>query len=131
MTPLPRTNRRPFRPFGSVAARLAAAAALAAVATGCAGGGALAQDRTVETDSGPVAIEIVAEGLTHPWGMDFLPDGRLLVTERPGRLRIVTPDDGSLSEPVEGVPDVFARSQGGLLDVAGDRRTTPSILILH
>lgn len=117
MTPLPETNRRPFRRFGGVASRLGAAATLAAAATGCAGGGALAQDRTVETESGPVAIEIVAEGLTHPWGMDFLPDGRLLVTERPGRLRIVSPD-GAVSEPVEGVPTVFDQGQGGLLDVA-------------
>jgi glucose/arabinose dehydrogenase len=59
----------------------------------------------------------VAEGLSHPWGMDFLPGGRLLVTERPGRLRIVGPD-GKLSAPVSGLPEVDARGQGGLLDVA-------------
>ena len=61
----------------------------------------------------------VAKGLEHPWAVAFLPDGRLLVTERPGRLRIVA-RDGSLSAPVAGVPDVYARGQGGLLDVVLD-----------
>jgi glucose/arabinose dehydrogenase len=59
----------------------------------------------------------VAQGLEHPWGLAFLPDGRMLVTERPGRLRIVA-RDGTLSEPLAGVPQVRAVSQGGLLDVA-------------
>ena len=59
----------------------------------------------------------VTDGLEHPWGLVFLPDGRMLVTERPGRLRIVA--DGSLvPEPVAGVPEVWAEGQGGLLDVA-------------
>jgi glucose/arabinose dehydrogenase len=57
--------------------------------------------------------------LVHPWGMDFLPDGRLLVTERPGRLRILQ-RDGRLSQPLAGTPEVFARGQGGMLDVAVD-----------
>jgi len=59
----------------------------------------------------------VARDLEHPWGLAFLPDGRMLVTERPGRLRIVTAD-GKLSEALTGVPPVYARGQGGLLDVA-------------
>jgi glucose/arabinose dehydrogenase len=59
----------------------------------------------------------VARGLEHPWGLAFLPDGRMLVTERAGRLRIVS-KDGELSPPLTGVPKVVARSQGGLLDVA-------------
>jgi glucose/arabinose dehydrogenase len=58
----------------------------------------------------------VAEGLDHPWALAFLPGGRMLVTERPGRLRLVGPD-GRLSPPVSGVPDVYATGQGGLLDV--------------
>ena len=59
----------------------------------------------------------VVEGLEHPWGLAFLPDGRMLVTERPGRLRIV--DGGRLvTEPIAGVPEVWADGQGGLLDVA-------------
>jgi glucose/arabinose dehydrogenase len=61
----------------------------------------------------------VASGLENPWGLAFLPDGRMLVTERPGRLRIVTAD-GKLGEPVSGVPAVQARGQGGLLDVEID-----------
>ncbi|MDX2257778.1 MAG: PQQ-dependent sugar dehydrogenase [Hyphomicrobiaceae bacterium] len=61
-------------------------------------------------------IKTVAAGLENPWGLQFLPDGRMLVTERPGRLRIVG-RDGKLSQPVAGVPAVHARGQGGLLDV--------------
>ena len=64
-------------------------------------------------------ITTVASGLAHPWGLAFLPDGRMLVTERAGRLRIVAPD-GAISAPVAGVPEVFAKGQGGLLDVALD-----------
>ncbi|MCH8240629.1 MAG: PQQ-dependent sugar dehydrogenase [Proteobacteria bacterium] len=59
----------------------------------------------------------VAQGFVHPWGMAFLPDGRMLVTERPGRLRIVTAS-GQISKPVSGLPEIAAIGQGGLLDVA-------------
>ncbi len=69
--------------------------------------------------AGVVKADTVATGLEHPWAVDFLPDGRMLVTERPGRLRIVSPD-GKISEPVAGLPTVYARGQGGLLDVAVD-----------
>ncbi|MDZ4700077.1 MAG: PQQ-dependent sugar dehydrogenase [Rhodothermales bacterium] len=61
-------------------------------------------------------IQPFASGLDSPWGMAFLPDGRLLVTERIGTLRIVA-TDGTVSAPVEGVPEVCACGQGGLLDV--------------
>lgn len=61
----------------------------------------------------------VARGLAQPWGLAFLPDGRMLVTERVGRLRIVLPD-GRLSEPLTGLPPVDVRGQCGLLDVAVD-----------
>lgn len=67
--------------------------------------------------STPVTVSVLAKGLVHPWAVEALPDGGLLVTERPGRLRHVTPD-GKLSEPVAGLPPVDARGQGGLLDVA-------------
>ena len=59
---------------------------------------------------------VVASGLEHPWGLASLPDGRWLVTEKPGRLRIVTAE-GQVGEPVTGLPRVDARGQGGLLDV--------------
>ena len=62
---------------------------------------------------------IVAKGLQHPWGLAFLPDGRMLVTERPGRLRLVS-REGVLSPPLQGVPQVDVGGQGGLLDVAID-----------
>ena len=70
-----------------------------------------------KTEAGPVRVHIVARGLEHPWGLAFLPDGRMLVTERPGRLRIVE-HDGSVSPPLSGLPKITARGQGGLLDVA-------------
>jgi glucose/arabinose dehydrogenase len=60
----------------------------------------------------------VAEGLEHPWSLAFLPGGRMLVTERPGRLNLVT--DGGTIQEIAGVPAVAARGQGGLLDVALD-----------
>jgi glucose/arabinose dehydrogenase len=68
-----------------------------------------------------VAFDVVtvASGLQNPWGLAFLPNGKMLVTERPGRLRVVSAD-GKLSEPVTGLPAVDARGQGGLLDVALD-----------
>lgn len=64
-----------------------------------------------------VSHAVVAEGLEHPWGLALLPDGRWLVTERPGRLRIITAE-GAVGEPIAGLPQVDARGQGGLLDVA-------------
>jgi glucose/arabinose dehydrogenase len=60
---------------------------------------------------------VAARGLDHPWGLAFLPDGRMLVTDRPGRMRIVE-RNGRLGEPLAGVPAVAASGQGGLLDVA-------------
>ena len=65
---------------------------------------------------GRIRVVTVARGLEHPWGLAFLPDGRMLVTERPGRVRLVE-RDGRLSPPLVGVPPVWARGQGGLLDV--------------
>lgn len=75
--------------------------------------------REFTTSSGRVRLTTVARGLEHPWSVAFLPDGRMLVTERPGRLRIVGPD-GRVGAPLPGVPDVSASGQGGLLDVALD-----------
>jgi aldose sugar dehydrogenase len=78
-----------------------------------------AEDTTIDTKVGTLKVEKVADGLQYPWGLAFLPDGRMLVTERPGRLRIVA-KDGMVSEPLKGVPEVVAEGQGGLLDVALD-----------
>ena len=64
-------------------------------------------------------VQVLASGLRFPWGMTFLPDGNMLVTERVGQLRTITPD-GRISEPIQGVPAVFVQQQGGLLDVALD-----------
>ena len=69
------------------------------------------------TERGPIRVVTVSRGLEHPWGLAFLPDGRMLVTERPGRVRLVA-RDGTLSAPLAGVPRVEAGGQGGLLDVA-------------
>ena len=65
-------------------------------------------------------VVTVSEGLAYPWGLAFLPDGKMLVTERPGRLRVVSADGKQMSEPVAGLPAVDGRGQGGLLDVALD-----------
>ncbi|MCE3285589.1 MAG: yliI [Steroidobacteraceae bacterium] len=73
----------------------------------------------VSTEKGQVRLETVARGLERPWGLAFLPDGRALVTEKAGRLRIVG-KDGSLGEPLAGVPRVDTTGQGGLLDVVLD-----------
>ncbi|MBM7060636.1 PQQ-dependent sugar dehydrogenase [Pseudomonas sp. UL073] len=80
-------------------------------------GGALqAAPGTHPSELGEVTSEVVARDLEHPWALAFLPDGRMLVSERPGRLRVVGAD-GRLSKPLGGVPQVFAKGQGGLLDV--------------
>ncbi len=78
---------------------------------------AVAETERHSSEAGPVTVKEIVSGLENPWALAFLPDGkRMLVTERPGRLRVAGLD-GSLSEPLAGVPEVFARSQGGLLDV--------------
>lgn len=76
-----------------------------------------AQTNAPEASKTAITLTTVAKGLERPWGLQFLPDGRYLVTELPGRLRVVG-KDGSLGEPIAGVPEVYAQNQGGLLDVA-------------
>ncbi len=78
--------------------------------------GALAAPQNFPSSAGNLAVETIAGGLVHPWSLAFLPDGRMLVTERPGRMRIVT-RAGQLSPPLAGVPEVYAQSQAGLMDV--------------
>ncbi len=77
---------------------------------------ALAETRIFETDEVKLQADIVADSLEHPWGLDFLPGNEAIVTERPGRIRILS--QAGLSEPVKGVPEVWERGQGGLFDIA-------------
>jgi glucose/arabinose dehydrogenase len=70
----------------------------------------------------------VARGLVNPWGLAFLPDGRMLVTERPGRMRVVA-RDGKLGQPLQGLPRVQAGGQGGLLDVVPDPQFADNRLV--
>lgn len=85
--------------------------------------GACAQPETPapapDADQDSYAADVVASGLNFPWGLAFLPDGRFLVSERNGAVRIVAADGRVAAEPVAGGPDdVFAGGQGGLLDIA-------------
>ena len=74
----------------------------------------VAQVKHFDSENGRVSVEPLVAGLEHPWSLAFLPDGeRMLITERPGRLRVAGLD-GQLSKPLGGVPDVYARGQGGL-----------------
>ncbi|EKE45445.1 glucose sorbosone dehydrogenase [Oceaniovalibus guishaninsula JLT2003] len=76
------------------------------------------QTRAPAQDSGvTLDVQTVADGLSHPWGIEVLPDGGYLVTERPGRLRVIEPDGTLRDAPVDGVPEVMSQGQGGLLDV--------------
>jgi glucose/arabinose dehydrogenase len=83
-------------------------------------GFATAHAQVFPSSAGDVMVETVAKGLDHPWALAFLPDGRVLVTERPGRMRVVA-KDGTISPALAGVPKVFASGQGGLHDVLLDR----------
>ena len=128
-------------------ARFAPSFLTTAAALGLMAGAALAQDFNAAPPNAPdqqpafegqtrapviadtiaLKTETVVDGLSHPWALALLPDGAWLVTERPGRLRMVGAD-GTLSEPIEGLPEIDAKGQGGLLDVmvgpdfASDRR---------
>lgn len=73
--------------------------------------------KVLNSQIGSLELQAVASGLRHPWGLAFLPDGRMLVTERVGTLRIIDAE-GRVSAPLDGVPAVVAEGQGGLLDVA-------------
>jgi glucose/arabinose dehydrogenase len=76
----------------------------------------IGQGEVVRSEHGAFRVRTFASGLDHPWGAAFLPDGRMLLTERPGRLRLLE-RDGSVSTPLDGVPAVLAAGQGGLLDI--------------
>ena len=98
-----------------LASLLAATLPVLLLGPGCAG----AVDRTFDTQDGAIRVTTVAEGLSHPWAIAFLPGGGMLATERAGNLRYIS-GAGEVSAPLAGVPAVDARGQGGLLDVALD-----------
>lgn len=76
-----------------------------------------APTQELNSEQGTLEVTTIAKGLEHPWALAFLPDRKgMLVTERPGNLRVVSAD-GKLSDPIDGVPEVWAKGQGGLLDV--------------
>lgn len=77
---------------------------------------ATAKPLDIKTESGTIRVNTIAEGLENVWSLAFLPDGKMLVTEKAGRLRIVSPD-GKLSEPLQGLPKIYNQGQAGLLDV--------------
>lgn len=98
-------RRRSFAGYGALLALMMATAPAQAIDT-------VAQ----KTAGVPIAVETLATGLENPWSVEALPDGGFIVTERPGRLRIVR--DGKLSAPLSGLPEVRASGQGGLMDLA-------------
>jgi glucose/arabinose dehydrogenase len=90
------------------------------------------QGETVRSERASFRLSTFATGLERPWGATGLPDGRLLVTERPGTIRLVG-TDGRVSAPLGGVPEVEARGQGGMLDIAAapDFATTRQVFLCH
>jgi len=99
-----------------------------ALALTAASAGAQITKAPLQQSPRPVKAETFAKGLVHPWGLAFLPDQRLLVTERPGRLRLLT-KQGEVRSAISGVPEVYAGGQGGLLDVVLAPDFTSSQLI--
>jgi glucose/arabinose dehydrogenase len=91
------------------------AAGVALLATGFGASAALAQDVVTSREANFRVVQMT-DALEHPWALAFLPDGRFLVTERPGRMRILTAD-GTPGPALADVPEVYDTGQGGLLDV--------------
>jgi glucose/arabinose dehydrogenase len=114
--------------FATMPAAAVATALILAAASSSPQSGPAPRSPTPASIAAPVRPVTVADGLDHPWGLAFLPDGRALVTERPGRLRLVD-RDGTVSPPIEGVPAVEAQGQGGLLDVALDPQFAQNHLV--
>ncbi len=107
------------------------AAACGSILLVAASGSAFAQSSEFTAGGIDVQAETIASGLDHPWALEFLPDGAVLVTERSGAMRIV--QDGEVSDPLAGVPEVYNQRQGGLLDVAlaNNFETTGEIYISY
>lgn len=89
---------------------------------------AVAEAQDFQSEKTRFRVVTVTSGLDRPWALTFLPDGRMLVTEKPGRMRIVA-RDGALSAPLAGVPPVAAQGQGGMLDVVVDREFAANRMI--
>lgn len=109
--------------FAIVSAALSLSAAALAIPAAAQPAGERPSVETVSSQAGELQLQVVASGLEHPWAVAPLPDGRLLVTERnPGQIRIVS-NDGSVSQPLANVPQIFrfkgetSRSQAGLFDI--------------
>jgi glucose/arabinose dehydrogenase len=85
-----------------------------------------AQEHDATIDN--IKVVFIAKGLEHPWSMAFLPDKKILVTERPGRFRIIT-SNGQISAPLKNMPKIYAQGQGGLLDVILDPQFHKSNII--
>ncbi|MEH2622366.1 glucose/arabinose dehydrogenase [Bradyrhizobium sp. AZCC 1719] len=104
-------------PVGLVTVALTVAILLAVsflIATGTRG-----EEPAFDSSAGELEVRTIARGLVNPWALAFLPNGTMLVTERPGRMRLVSAE-GQVSPPLKGVPDVWASGQGGLHDVVTD-----------
>jgi len=115
-------NRLRNKPFAPMLLAMAAGSVLALFPPA-----GLAQ--VISTQEHAFRVVKIAAGLEHPWGLAFLPDGRMLVTERPGRLRIVGKDGKLDPQPVSGLPQIAAAGQGGLLDVALHPRFSENSLL--
>ncbi|WP_213288003.1 PQQ-dependent sugar dehydrogenase [Bradyrhizobium sp. sGM-13] len=105
-------------PVGLVTVALTVAILLAVsflIATGTRG-----EEPAFDSSAGELEVRTIARGLVNPWALAFLPNGTMLVTERPGRMRLVSAE-GQVSPPLKGVPDVWASGQGGLHDVVTDK----------
>ncbi len=117
--PTPRVSRLGNNPVMRTELRTTTRRGLWGPLAACCTAGILAASFAGGAAAQSVRAQTVAEGLDHPWAVAFLPEGRFLVTERPGRMRIVEAQ-GRLGEPLAGVPEVAAGGQGGLLDVVLD-----------
>lgn len=84
--------------------------------------------QVINSEKANIQVTKLADGLVHPWGLAFLPDGRYLVTERTANIRIINAQ-GVKSEPLTGLPDILVNGQGGLLDVALDPNFSQNQLV--
>lgn len=115
-----------------MASRFFSVLAFAVAAAGLPGPATAAQTNAPAAPKTKVAVATVTDKLSHPWGLQVLPDGRYLVTERDGAMRVISPQ-GAVTAPIDGLPNVVNKGQGGLLDVllAPDYATTGTIFFSY